>query len=217
MGTGEFINKTLYVGLQGSGKSYAIKKVHMERDPDTFTIDPLNEHPESRFRYIPKHTDFDGINKEVELAINNIIIPNCNVLESKKRYKEALNTVIFDEADLYFKSGQKISPIAQSFFVKCRHYMLSNVVSASRRLMDINYYVRNTADFIVAFKQSGADDLSILNKMAKGADKVMESEIEYGKRNFILFDRSRNFVVMDDYNELTKAGPAEDWATLTKK
>jgi len=204
MGDGQTINKILVVGLQGAGKTYAVKKAFIERDPYSFVIDVQKEYPEAPFRYIPKAADYKAISAEMEQVINRIIRPNCNVLENKKRYKEALNTVIFDEADAYFKAGQEMPHYAKRFFIDCRHLMLTNVISMSRRLMDINYYVRNTADYIVAFKQAGADDLNILNKFAKGAKEAMQNDIDYDKHNFLLFDRSRKYEICESWEDLTK-------------
>ncbi|WNY24803.1 ATP-binding protein [Methanolapillus millepedarum] len=203
MGDGKKINKILVVGLQGSGKTHLVKKLFEERDKYTLVIDPQKEHEGAPFRYTPKHTDFEGISKELEDVINRVIIPNCNKLENKKQYTEALNTIIFDEADLYFPSNKKLPAYATSFFVSCRHYMLTNVITMSRRLMDINYYIRNTADYIIAFKQSGVDDLKLLDKYSKGAADIMKKQIDYDKHNFMIFDRSGNVEIKDGWEDLT--------------
>lgn len=196
MGDGKTINKILVVGLQGSGKTYAVTELFEKRDPNTFVIDPQKEHDSAPFRYIPKHKgEFDKLSAEMNQVIKKFIIPNCDKLENKKRKERALNTVIFDEADLYFPTGKMMPHYAREFFVDCRHLMLTNVITITRRITDINYYIHNTADYIIAFKQAGSTDLSTLDRLKKGAKNAMQ-DISYEKHEFLFFDRSRDFEKM---------------------
>jgi hypothetical protein len=204
MGNGKDIYKTLIVGLQGSGKTYATEEVFEKRDPNTFTIDPQGEHDNAPYRYIPKHQDdFDKLSAEINHVLQKVIIPNCDKLENPKRKERALNTVIFDEADLYFPTGKMIPQYARKFFVDCRHLMLTNVVCITRRITDINYYIHNTSDYIIAFKQTGSTDLSRLESISKGAKEAMR-DISYEKHEFLFFDRSRNFekMTLDDLKKI---------------
>ena len=140
MGNGKTINKILVVGLQGSGKTYATEQVFELRDPFTFTVDPQKEHVNAPFRYVPKHQDdFNKLSVEMNQVIQKLIIPNCDKLENPKRKEKALNTIIFDEADLYFPTGKQMPHYARKFFVDSRHLMLTNIVTITRRITDINY------------------------------------------------------------------------------
>ena len=200
MGDGKTINKFLVVGLQGSGKTHMTKTIFEDRDPFTFTIDPQGEHDGAPFRYIPKfQDDFNKLSVEMNQVIQKLIIPNCDKLENPKRKEKALNTIIFDEADLYFPTGKQIPHYARKFFVDSRHYMLTNIVTITRRITDINHYIHNTADFIIAFKQAGSTDLSRLDSLKKGAKDAMQ-DLSYENHEFLFFDRSRDFkkMTLDD-------------------
>lgn len=201
MGDGKSVNKFVIVGLQGAGKSYAIKNHFVKRDPDTFVIDVQKEYEEAPFRYVPKATKYEEINKEIEQVINRLIIPNCSKINGK-RWKQSLNTVIFDEADAYFKTGRELPHYAKRFFVDCRHLMLENVVTASRRMMDVNHYIRHTADYVIAFKQAGTQDLNTLEEFAAGAKETMKTKIDYKKHNLMIFNRERRYTVLDSWEEL---------------
>ncbi|MDR2944002.1 MAG: DUF87 domain-containing protein [Methanosarcinales archaeon] len=203
MGYGKKIDKVAVFGLQGSGKSYLVNKLFVENNDYCFLFDPQGEHTDAKFRYIPKNQDnFDKLSTEMNAALKKIIIPNCNKLENKKRFKEALDVVVFDEADLMFPAGKQMPQYARKFWVDSRHYMLSNLVTVTRRFTDINIYIRDTADHLVVFKQAGATELAALEKFSTGARDAMQNDIDYDKHNFLYFDRSRKFEVMSNWKDL---------------
>lgn len=203
MGDGKKIDKVAVFGLQGSGKSHLVNKIFVEGNKYCFLFDPQGEHSEAKHRYIPTHQDdFKKLSAEIDGALKKIVIPNCNKIENKKKYKEALDVVVFDEADLFFPAGKAIPHYARKFWVDSRHYMLSNLVTVTRRFTDINIYIRDTADHLVVFKQSGATELKALENFSKGAKEAMQNEIDYDKHNFLYFDRSRNFEIMHSWKDL---------------
>jgi len=203
MGDGKKIDKVAVFGLQGSGKSHLVNKLFVENNNYCFLFDPQNEHREAKHRYVPAHQDnLEKLSAEVSGAIKKFVIPNCNKIENKKQYKEALDCVVFDEADLFFPAGKQMPHYARKFWVDSRHYMLSNLVTVTRRFTDINIYIRDTADHLVVFKQAGATELSALEKFSKGAKDAMQDEIDYDKHNFLYLDRSRKYQVMHSYKEL---------------
>lgn len=205
MGDGKSIDKVAVFGLQGSGKSHLVNELFIKGNPYCFVFDPQKEHSEAKFRYVPEHQDnFQKLSAEMSGALQKFVIPNCNNVNNKKRYKEALDCVVFDEADLFYPAGKQMPHYARKFWVNSRHYMLTNLVTITRRFTDINIYIRDTADHLIVFKQSGATELKALENFSKGAKEAMQNEIVYEKRNFLYFNRSRNFEVMSDINELRK-------------
>lgn len=203
MGDGKKIDKVAVFGLQGSGKSHLVNNLFVKDNKYCFLFDPQGEHNEAKHRYIPKHQDdFKKLSAEIDGALKKIVIPNCNKIENKKKYKEALDCVVFDEADLFFPAGKAMPQYARKFWVDSRHYMLSNLVTVTRRFTDINIYIRDTADHLVVFKQAGRTELDALDKFSKGAREAMQQEISYEKHNFLYFDRSRNFEILNNVNEL---------------
>lgn len=188
--------KICILGLQGSGKTYLVKKFFLEKQPHHLIIDPMDEYI-GYTRYVPhpKMMDnYDSLSEEVRMAHRKLIFPNVLTLEQQakgKRKPDRLRMVVYDEADMYAPSQRFLNAAIRRTYVACRHMQL-DVIAITRRPTDLNTYIMDTSDYLLVFKVSGANALKVIRNMNSDCIDAVRS-IDYDKYEFVLFDRDRSF------------------------
>ena len=51
------MSRLTVIGLQGSGKTYLVKKAILDKEPHHLVIDPNDEYGDEYTRYVPRFTD----------------------------------------------------------------------------------------------------------------------------------------------------------------
>jgi hypothetical protein len=203
--------RVTFLGIQGSGKTFLVKeKIIPMFSPFYLVIDPNGEY-EGFNRYIPKYGDNPELYKqEIELLIRKVIIPSCDTLEDQKargkRKVRALRLLVIEEADLLAPSQKLINPMVRRLVVVSRHLDLC-IAFIARRPTDLNAYIMDTSDFLITFKQTGANAKKILRNICEGADTAI-GEIDFKKHEFLFFNRDREYTT-PSVDELCEALASE--------
>jgi hypothetical protein len=190
------MSRLTVIGLQGSGKTYLVKKAILDKEPHHLVIDPNDEYGKEYTRYIPRFTDdYDKLTQEIKLVVKKLVLPNCWSLEqmqkSGKDKPKRLKLLVIDEADLVAPARTNINSMLRNLIVKSRHLRL-DIVFISRRPTDLNAYIMDTSDKLVVFKQVGYNALKTLRALKLDSDKVIK-ELDYAKHEFLLFDVDREY------------------------
>ena len=190
------MSRLTVIGLQGSGKTYLVKKAILDKEPHHLVIDPNDEYGNEYTRYIPRFTDdYEKLTQEIKLVVKKLVLPNCWSLEqmqkSGKDKPKRLKLLVIDEADLIAPSRTNINSMLRNLIVKSRHLRL-DIVFISRRPTDLNAYIMDTSDKLVVFKQVGYNALKTLLALKLDSDKVIK-ELDYAKHEFLLFDVDREY------------------------
>jgi DNA helicase HerA-like ATPase len=190
------MSRLTVIGLQGSGKTYLVKKAILDKEPQHLVIDPNDEYGNEYTRYIPRFTDdYEKLTQEVKLVVKKLVLPNCWSLEqmekSGKDKPKRLKLLVIDEADLIAPAKTNINSMLRNLIVKSRHLRL-DIVFISRRPTDLNAYIMDTSDKLVVFKQVGYNALKTLRALKLDSDKVIK-ELDYAKHEFLLFDVDREY------------------------
>jgi len=189
------MSRLTVIGLQGSGKTYLVKKAILDKEPQHLVIDPNDEY-DGYTRYVPRFTDdYEKLTQEIKLAIKKLVLPNCWSLEqlekSGKDKPKRLKLLVIDEADLVAPARTNINSMLRNLIVKSRHLRL-DIVFISRRPTDLNAYIMDTSDKLVVFKQVGYNALKTLRALKLDSDKVIK-QLDYAKHEFLLFDVDREY------------------------
>jgi DNA helicase HerA-like ATPase len=190
------MSRLTVIGLQGSGKTYLVKKAILDKEPNHLVIDPNDEYGNEYTRYIPRFTDdYEKLTQEIKLVVKKLVLPNCWSLEqmekSGKDKPKRLKLLVIDEADLIAPARTNINSMLRNLIVKSRHLRL-DIVFISRRPTDLNAYIMDTSDKLVVFKQVGYNALKTLRALKLDSDKVIK-KLDYAKHEFLLFDVDREF------------------------
>jgi DNA helicase HerA-like ATPase len=190
------MSRLTVIGLQGSGKTYLVKKAILDKEPQHLVIDPNDEYGNEYTRYIPRFTDdYEKLTQEIKLVVKKLVLPNCWSLEqmqkSGKDKPKRLKLLVIDEADLIAPARTNINSMLRNLIVKSRHLRL-DIVFISRRPTDLNAYIMDTSDKLVVFKQVGYNALKTLRALKLDSDKVIK-ELDYAKHEFLLFDVDREY------------------------
>jgi DNA helicase HerA-like ATPase len=190
------MSRLTVIGLQGSGKTYLVKKAILDKEPQHLVIDPNDEYGKEYTRYIPRFTDdYEKLTQEIKLVVKKLVLPNCWSLEqmqkSGKDKPNRLKLLVIDEADLIAPARTNINSMLRNLIVKSRHLRL-DIVFISRRPTDLNAYIMDTSDKLVVFKQVGYNALKTLRALKLDSDKVIK-ELDYAKHEFLLFDVDREY------------------------
>ena len=189
------MSRLTVIGLQGSGKTYLVKKAILDKEQQHLVIDPNDEY-DGYTRYVPRFTDdYEKLTQEIKLVIKKLVLPNCWSLEqmekSGKDKPKRLKLLVIDEADLIAPARTNINSMLRNLIVKSRHLRL-DIVFISRRPTDLNAYIMDTSDKLVVFKQVGYNALKTLRALKLDSDKVIK-ELDYAKHEFLLFDVDREY------------------------
>ncbi len=189
------MSRLTVIGLQGSGKTYLVKKAILDKEPQHLVIDPNDEY-DGYTRYVPRFTDdYEKLTAEIKLAIKKLVLPNTWSLEQMdktgKDKPKRLKLLVIDEADLIAPARTNINSMLRNLIVKSRHLRL-DIVFISRRPTDLNAYIMDTSDKLVVFKQVGYNALKTLRALKLDSDKVIK-QLDYAKHEFLLFDVDREF------------------------
>ena len=190
------MSRLTVIGLQGSGKTYLVKKAILDKEPQHLVIDPNDEYGDEYTRYVPRFTDdYEKLTAEIKLVVKKLVLPNCWSLEqlekSGKDKPKRLKLLVIDEADLVAPARTNINSMLRNLIVKSRHLRL-DIVFISRRPTDLNAYIMDTSDKLVVFKQVGYNALKTLRALKLDSDKVIK-ELDYTKHEFLLFDVDREY------------------------
>ena len=189
------MSRLTVIGLQGSGKTYLVKKAILDKEPQHLVIDPNDEY-DGYTRYVPRFTDdYEKLTQEIKLVVKKLVLPNTWSLEqmakSGKDKPKRLKLLVIDEADLVAPARTNINSMLRNLIVKSRHLRL-DIVFISRRPTDLNAYIMDTSDKLVVFKQVGYNALKTLRALKLDSDKVIK-QLDYAKHEFLLFDVDREY------------------------
>lgn len=190
------MSRLTVIGLQGSGKTYLVKKAILDKEAQHLVIDPNDEYGNEYTKYIPRFTDdYEKLTQEIKLVVKKLVLPNCWSLEqmekSGKDKAKRLKLLVIDEADLIAPARTNINSMLRNLIVKSRHLRL-DIVFISRRPTDLNAYIMDTSDKLVVFKQVGYNALKTLRALKLDSDKVIK-QLDYAKHEFLLFDVDREY------------------------
>ena len=189
------MSRLTVIGLQGSGKTYLVKKAILDKEPHHLVIDPNDEY-DGYTRYVPRFTDdYEKLKAEIKLVVKKLVLPNTWSLEqmekSGKDKPKRLKLLVIDEADLIAPARTNINSMLRNLIVKSRHLRL-DIVFISRRPTDLNAYIMDTSDKLVVFKQVGYNALRTLRALKLDSDKAIK-QLDYAKHEFLLFDVDREY------------------------
>ena len=189
------MSRLTVIGLQGSGKTYLVKKAILDKEQQHLVIDPNDEY-DGYTRYVPRFTDdYEKLTSEIKLVVKKLVLPNCWSLEqmekSGKDKPKRLKLLVIDEADLIAPARTNINSMLRNLIVKSRHLRL-DIVFISRRPTDLNAYIMDTSDKLVVFKQVGYNALKTLRALKLDSDKAIK-QLDYAKHEFLLFDVDREY------------------------
>ena len=190
------MSRLTVIGLQGSGKTYLVKKAILDKEAQHLVIDPNDEYGDEYTRYVPRFTDdYEKLTSEIKLVVKKLVLPNCWSLEQMEKTgkdkPKRLKLLVIDEADLIVPARTNINSMLRNLIVKSRHLRL-DIVFISRRPTDLNAYIMDTSDKLVVFKQVGYNALKTLRALKLDSDKVIK-QLDYAKHEFLLFDIDREF------------------------
>ena len=190
------MSRLTVIGLQGSGKTYLVKKTALDKEPHHLVIDPNDEYGDEYIRYVPRFTDdYHKLNQEIKLVVKKLVLPNCWSLEQMKKSgkdkAKRLKLLVIDEADLIAPARTNINAMLRNLIVKSRHLRL-DIVFISRRPTDLNAYIMDTSDNLVVFKQVGYNALKTLRALKLDSDKAVKA-LDYNKHEFLLFNVDREY------------------------
>ena len=190
------MSRLTVIGLQGSGKTYLVKKAILDKEPNHLVIDPNDEYGNEYTRYVPRFTDdYKKLTQEIKLAIKKLVLPNTWSLEQMEKTgkdkPKRLKLLVIDEADLIVPARTNINSMLRNLIVKSRHLRL-DIVFISRRPTDLNAYIMDTSDKLVVFKQVGYNALKTLRALKLDSDKAIK-QLDYAKHEFLLFDIDREY------------------------
>ncbi len=189
------MSRLTVIGLQGSGKTYLVKKAILDKEPQHLVIDPNDEY-DGYTRYVPRFTDdYEKLTAEIKLVVKKLVLPNTWSLEQMEKTgkdkPKRLKLLVIDEADLVAPARTNINSMLRNLIVKSRHLRL-DIVFISRRPTDLNAYIMDTSDKLVVFKQVGYNALKTLRALKLDSDKVIK-QLDYAKHEFLLFDIDREY------------------------
>ena len=189
------MSRLTVIGLQGSGKTYLVKKAILDKEPQHLVIDPNDEY-DGYTRYVPRFTDdYEKLTSEIKLVVKKLVLPNCWSLEQMEKTgkdkPKRLKLLVIDEADLLAPARTNINSMLRNLIVKSRHLRL-DIVFISRRPTDLNAYIMDTSDKLVVFKQVGYNALKTLRALKLDSDKIIK-QLDYAKHEFLLFDVDREY------------------------
>jgi len=191
--------KTVVMGLQGSGKTYLVKKHFLDKEPYHLVFDPNNEYIGYR-SYVPhpkSMEDYEVLSDEVKLMIKKLVLPNIWSIEKEaktgKKKEKRLKLIVFDEADLIMPAQKPLNSMLRNLWVNCRHYQI-DLIAITRRPTDLNAYIMDTADELIIFNLAGVNALKVVRSMARGADEAVKG-LSFEKHQFIHMDRARRWKV----------------------
>ena len=189
------MSRLTVIGIQGSGKTYLVKKAILDKEPQHLVIDPNDEY-DGYTRYVPRFTDdYEKLKAEIKLVVKKLVLPNCWSLEqmekSGKDKPKRLKLLVIDEADLVVPARTNINSMLRNLIVKSRHLRL-DIVFISRRPTDLNAYIMVTSDILVVFMLVGYYALKTLRALKLDSDKAIK-QLDYAKHEFLLFDIDREY------------------------
>lgn len=190
------MSRLTVIGLQGSGKTYLVKKAILDKEAQHLVIDPNDEYGDEYTRYVPRFTDdYEKLTQEIKLVVKKLVLPNTWSLEQMEKTgkdkPKRLKLLVIDEADLVVPARTNINSMLRNLIVKSRHLRL-DIVFISRRPTDLNAYIMDTSDKLVVFKQVGYNALKTLRALKLDSDKVIK-QLDYAKHEFLLFDVDREY------------------------
>jgi DNA helicase HerA-like ATPase len=177
------------VGLPGSGKTEWCKdfaRSFVDKRRGVLIVDPLREievkgastyHPSNRVEPAG----------EVEFLIKRLLI---NPYEKEVPISRRFQLVIFDEANRYFPNKIPLGPNAAYLNDSGRHLDLS-MIFVARRIAQLNTDLPELSHRLIAFLQTGVNDIQRLNDIRSGLGDEVQTLPKY---QFIELDARENRV-----------------------
>jgi hypothetical protein len=164
--------KTLVLGLQGSGKTWFARELVKRSNLKVLVCSPhvhdFNDQPEENFIY------YQGAHLDIERFFKHAI-QLCK--------KGVINGVLIDEFDTIFRNNFDIGAFAVDAFASHRHYNMA-IIGISRRPQDIPAYFVESCKFIVSFALQGDNSKKKLNSTFSGFGDLVNN-LEYESREYI--------------------------------
>lgn len=161
--------KSVFLGLQGSGKTYTAFKICEQNNYRTLVATPNRKDVENRgdnfYLYSPFPRTADELEKFWGLA-------------KQLALKGQIDAVLFDEMDMVFRNNFDLGRNAVDAFANHRHWNLA-ILGIARRAQDFPSYFVESCKFIFAFALQGENVRRKLNGVYKGfGDMVLELNYE---------------------------------------
>lgn len=162
-------SKCAFLGLQGSGKTYAAFKVCEVNNYRTLVATPNRHDVEGRTDNFYLYNPFPRTADEVEKFW----------LHAKQlALKGQIDVVLFDEMDMIFRNNFDLGKNSVDAFANHRHWGLG-IIGIARRAQDIPSYFMESCKFVFAFALQGENVRRKLNGMYKGfGDMVLSLNYE---------------------------------------
>lgn len=156
--------KNMAFGLQGSGKTYACKKLCVINNLKVLVYSPhkhdFKDEPDN-FIYYNYKSFYDDFENFIQLAI-----------ELGKAGH--IDLIMVDEFDMLFKAGKTYNNIFVDFTANHRHYNLGALFIA-RRPQDIESMIVESCEFLIGFAIFGDNVKLKLNRVWKGYGDMVQS------------------------------------------
>ena len=167
--------KITLIGMQGSGKTYASKKlVKAFKKPLIYGVYPFEweKEPNKISLYIPENYTMDTF----EDFAGNLIIEQ----QTSKTY----DCLFIDDADLFFNSNFARYPNTNRLFISQRQLGLT-LIFASKRPQNLSTKVYENSDYVFAFATEGVNVKKYLTNLHEDM-KILLPKLSREKHNCVL-------------------------------
>ena len=170
-------SKIAVLGLQGSGKTYFVKKLlKIYKYPVVFQVNKDDNYKKLKNCLVyeaDSHLEFKQFFKFI-----------YNIIKNNKGTKK-IDAIVLDEADLYVPTNFEViaSPEFSDMVANHRHYGVS-LILISRRPQDISAKVIESCKHIIIFSLQGSNAKKKLNDISDGMGN-MQSKLKYQDYGFI--------------------------------
>jgi len=160
--------KFLVAGLQGTGKTYLVKRLAR-----FFTNVAV---------YTP-HPDEWKASAVVVFDMDDFVEDFSTVTKLLKKFKTRFDCLIIDEADMLFETQFDVEKTLNDIIINHRHYGLS-VMFSTRRPQNIPAKIYNQFENLMLFSIEAPHVRDLLNRYYEGLGDMV-SNLNYGSHNFV--------------------------------
>jgi len=199
-----FKNKQIViVGLRGTGKTTFCRWL-MQYYPRHLALDFYSERTQTEKGIMLRGGEYTGYNRYCVSAkeYGEALEKEFNAIATRAIASKKVDLLIIDEANRIAPNHHPLPNMAMELVDKSRGFNRKGteathgmaVVWAARRLAQLNTDIVELADWVIAFKQTGKNDLIRLNELHEGLADIMRKEITAEAHNFIITD-GNNYAV----------------------